>query len=61
MTAYEQRFAAQDVPRPDYWGGYRVRAQWFEFWQGRPNRVHDRISYRRLLATGDWMIERLSP
>jgi pyridoxamine 5'-phosphate oxidase len=61
MSAYEQRFADTDVPRPDYWGGYRVKPNRFEFWQGRRNRVHDRILYRRALTTGAWLIERLSP
>jgi len=60
MADYEREFPA-DVPRPDYWGGYRVKPNRFEFWQGRPDRVHDRILYRRALATGAWVIERLSP
>lgn len=61
MAMYEERFADADVPRPDYWGGYRIRANRFEFWQGRRNRVHDRLLYRRDLASGEWIIERLSP
>ena len=52
------RFADQ-VPRPPFWGGYRVIPDHFEFWQGRPNRVHDRIAYDRI-ADG-WTIGRLSP
>lgn len=48
-----------EVPRPPYWGGYRVVPDRFEFWQGRPNRVHDRIAYAR--ADARWTIERLSP
>lgn len=60
MRAYDERFAGADVPRPAYWGGYRVTPERFEFWQGRRDRVHDRIAYRR--TTGDdWTIERLSP
>jgi pyridoxamine 5'-phosphate oxidase len=50
------------VPRPPYWGGYRLRPDLFEFWQGRPSRLHDRLRYRR--ATGEqgvWVIERLAP
>jgi pyridoxamine 5'-phosphate oxidase len=53
------RFADVDVPRPPHWGGFRLAPAVLEFWQGRPNRLHDRIRYRR---EGDaWMLERLSP
>ena len=46
-------------PRPPFWGGLRVTPDWFEFWQGRKDRLHDRISYR--LEAGIWIIERLAP
>ena len=55
----EKRFGDGPVPRPEFWGGYRVRPESVEFWQGRPNRLHDRLRYRR---DGDvWVIERLAP
>ncbi|MDF7675844.1 pyridoxamine 5'-phosphate oxidase [Neisseriaceae bacterium ESL0693] len=47
------------VPRPPHWGGYIVRPDLLEFWQGRPSRLHDRIQYR--LVDGSWIKERLSP
>jgi pyridoxamine 5'-phosphate oxidase len=48
------------VPRPPHWGGYRVRPTTIEFWQGRDNRLHDRLRYR-LQDDGSWLIERLAP
>ncbi|GAC1568523.1 MAG: pyridoxamine 5'-phosphate oxidase [Vulcanimicrobiaceae bacterium] len=59
MEREDRRFADVDVPRPPYWGGYRVTPQAFEFWQGRRNRVHDRLAYVRDAEA--WRIERLSP
>jgi pyridoxamine 5'-phosphate oxidase len=47
------------VPLPDFWGGYRLTPEVVEFWQGRPNRLHDRLRYRR--AGDAWVIERLAP
>jgi pyridoxamine 5'-phosphate oxidase len=52
-------FAHRDVARPPYWGGYRLRPVSIEFWQGRTNRLHDRLRYR--LEDGGWVIERLAP
>lgn len=50
----------QTVPRPAHWGGYRLKPDTFEFWQGRPSRLHDRLVYR-LQPDGGWKIERLAP
>jgi pyridoxamine 5'-phosphate oxidase len=49
-----------DVPLPDDWGGYALRPRWIEFWEGRPDRLHDRLRYKRK-AGGGWRIERLAP
>lgn len=55
----EAQFVGQPVPRPPHWGGFRVRPDRVEFWQGRPSRLHDRIRYRK--DGENWLIERLSP
>jgi pyridoxamine 5'-phosphate oxidase len=49
-----------NVPRPPHWGGYRVKPHVIEFWQGRENRLHDRLVYTRQ-SDGNWQIERLAP
>jgi pyridoxamine 5'-phosphate oxidase len=59
LASVSKRFEPGPVPRPPYWGGYRVVPHAFEFWQGRPNRLHDRLEYN--LAKGTWTIRRLSP
>jgi pyridoxamine 5'-phosphate oxidase len=56
---YTKLFEGQSVPRPEYWGGYLIKPHSFEFWQGRPNRLHDRIIYTR--QSNNWIISRLSP
>jgi len=55
----KKRFAAGEVPTPDFWGGYRVVPQEIEFWQGRPSRLHDRILYTQ--TDSGWKIQRLAP
>ncbi len=56
----EQRFAGQDVPVPPEWGGYTVRPDTIELWQGRPGRMHDRLVYH-LTLSGGWTVSRLAP
>jgi pyridoxamine 5'-phosphate oxidase len=61
-AAYDEvaaRFDGHDVPVPDEWGGYLVRPEVVEFWQGRPGRMHDRLRYRR--TPDGWVTERLAP
>ena len=55
-----ERFGDGAIPRPEFWGGYRVVPSSVEFWQGRTSRMHDRVRYRREGGTG-WRIERLAP
>ncbi|MDG3005662.1 pyridoxamine 5'-phosphate oxidase [Paludisphaera mucosa] len=57
---YEAKFAADVVPRPETWGGFRILPETLEFWQGRPSRLHDRLRYHKD-AAGAWTVERLSP
>jgi pyridoxamine 5'-phosphate oxidase len=59
LEAVATRYAEGNVPRPSYWGGYRVIPETVEFWQGRPSRLHDRLRYSK--ASGNWKIERLAP
>ena len=57
---FDERYRGAEVPLPEDWGGYRVDAHEYEFWQGRPDRLHDRFRYSTG-AAGDWIIERLAP
>ncbi|HVM31701.1 MAG TPA: pyridoxamine 5'-phosphate oxidase [bacterium] len=59
LKYFEREFKGMAVPRPPHWGGYRVLPDLVEFWQGRENRLHDRVRYK--LARGRWKRERLSP
>nr|WP_299172186.1 pyridoxamine 5'-phosphate oxidase [uncultured Allomuricauda sp.] len=60
LDALEKKYEGKEIPRPENWGGYLVRPVSFEFWQGRPNRLHDRIRYT-LQEDYNWKIERLAP
>jgi pyridoxamine 5'-phosphate oxidase len=60
MEEMNERFADKPVPLPPHWGGYRLKPDNMEFWQGRPNRLHDRFRYTRQ-SDGSWLIERLAP
>jgi pyridoxamine 5'-phosphate oxidase len=59
VAELEREYAGADLPRPEHWGGYRLRPDTYEFWQHRDNRLHDRLRYR--LDGGAWRLERLSP
>ena len=56
---YERKFAGGEIPLPPFWGGYRVRPERIEFWQGRANRLHDRLCYER--SENGWKVRRLYP
>ena len=60
LTEMTERFENGAIPLPPHWGGYRVKPDKIEFWQGRPNRLHDRFRYSRQ-ADGTWLIDRLAP
>jgi pyridoxamine 5'-phosphate oxidase len=55
------RFDGQVVPKPDYWGGYRIIPSRIEFWKGRSNRMHDRIAFERTPKSDSWRVIRLQP
>ncbi len=57
---YNERFKHGEIPKPPNWGGYRIKPFKVEFWQGRPNRLHDRIQYLKI-NEGSWKIDRLAP
>ena len=59
LNKLEKKYLDEEVPRPLDWGGFLVKPISLEFWQGRPNRLHDRIRYT--LKNDDWVIERLEP
>lgn len=60
LEALEQQYENKEIPKPPHWGGYKVVPYEFEFWQGRPNRLHDRIYYSRE-ENMNWKTDRLAP
>lgn len=60
LKQLEREYEGKEIPRPDYWGGFLVRPVEVEFWQGRPNRLHDRLRYH-LQEDYSWIINRLAP
>ena len=59
VEANKTKFENKEIPRPNFWGGFIIKASYYEFWQGRKNRLHDRITYT--LENENWKIERLAP
>lgn len=59
FSEFQNLYPDDDVPLPPFWGGYRLIPEYFEFWQGRENRMHDRVAYTK--EESSWKIERLSP
>jgi pyridoxamine 5'-phosphate oxidase len=59
LRELEREYEGREVPRPPFWGGYRVEPETVEFWQGRENRLHDRLLYSRFVE--GWRVERLQP
>lgn len=60
LASFEKKYEDSEIPRPPYWGGFLVKPTSIEFWQGRPNRMHDRIRYT-LQEDFSWKLERLAP
>jgi pyridoxamine 5'-phosphate oxidase len=61
FNEYQERYSDETaIPRPEHWGGYRVIPERIEFWQGRPNRLHDRLQFSRI-DQGPWALDRLAP
>jgi pyridoxamine 5'-phosphate oxidase len=59
LKELDEEYEGREIPRPPFWGGYRVEPEGVEFWQGRENRLHDRLLYTR--CAEEWVIERLQP
>ena len=60
LEEIKRKFSDGEIPLPDFWGGYRIKPRTFEFWQGRPNRLHDRFKYSKQ-SNELWKIDRIAP
>ena len=60
LEEMKSKFSDGEIPLPDFWGGYRIVPKTFEFWQGRPNRLHDRFLYSKQ-SDESWQIDRIAP
>lgn len=60
LSKLQSKYEGQTIPRPSHWGGFLVKPNLIEFWQGRPSRLHDRICYQKQ-TEGDWRLSRLAP
>ena len=60
LEEMKRKFSDREIPLPDFWGGYRIKPKTFEFWQGRPNRLHDRFKYLKQ-GNESWTIDRIAP
>ena len=60
LVEIKRKFADGKIPLPNFWGGFRIKPESFEFWQGRPNRLHDRFLYS-IIDDESWVVERLAP
>ena len=60
LDEIKRKFGENEIPLPEFWGGFRIKPKRFEFWQGRPNRLHDRFLYSKI-EDESWEIERLAP
>ena len=60
LEEMKRKFSQGKIPLPDFWGGYRIKPKSFEFWQGRPNRLHDRFLYSKQ-SDESWTIDRIAP
>jgi len=59
FSHYQRHFQEYEIKKPPHWGGYLIRPEYFEFWQGRSNRLHDRIEFQK--SGNEWIIQRLAP